>query len=481
MSTDTIFALASPFAKSGVAILRISGDKALSTLIQLTGKTNWQPNLASLSVIRHPSSGETIDTGLAIYFAAPRSFTGEDVVELHLHGSLAILREMLSVLSAMHGLRHAEAGEFTRRAFMNGKMDLLEAEGLADLIEAETLQQKRQSQAQMRGEMSRHYEALRTQMITLLAHLEAYIDFPEEEIPESVLDNLKGDINHMVAAIHTALDDGGRGERLREGLMVAIIGAPNAGKSSLINLLAGRDAAIVSPQAGTTRDVIEIHKEISGFPVTFLDTAGLRQTTDFIEEEGVRRARQRAEAADVKLIIFDATQPMDEESRGLIDDNSLIVMNKADLHPRHPVEPISRPASTGSSKAKSQEAFGVMNKELDPGLPPTPSGFGGHSRREDIIHISCLTGEGYDKLLSALKARIAERYTPEKLPIITRARHRGLLEQTLSHLKRINTHAPLELTCEELRRAALCLGKITGKISVDDVLDVVFSSFCIGK
>jgi tRNA modification GTPase len=204
--------------------------------------------------------------------------------------------------------------------------------------------------------------------------------------------------------------------------------------------------------------------------VTFLDTAGLRQTTDFIEEEGVRRARQRAEAADVKLIIFDATQPMDEESRGLIDDNSLIVMNKTDLHPRHPVEPVSRPASTGSSKAKSQETFGVMKKGLDPGL-----------RRDDIIHISCLTGEGYDKLLSALKARIAERYTPEKLPIITRARHRGLLEQTLSHLKRINTHAPLELTCEELRRAALCLGKITGKISVDDVLDVVFSSFCIGK
>jgi len=442
MSTDTIFALASPFAKSGVAILRISGDKALSTLTQLTGKTNWQPNLASLSVIRHPSSGETIDTGLAIYFAAPRSFTGEDVVELHLHGSLAILREMLSVLSAMHGLRHAEAGEFTRRAFMNGKMDLLEAEGLADLIEAETLQQKRQSQAQMRGEMSRHYEALRTQMITLLAHLEAYIDFPEEEIPESVLDNLKGDINHMVAAIHTALDDGGRGERLREGLMVAIIGAPNAGKSSLLNLLAGRDAAIVSPQAGTTRDVIEIHKEISGFPVTFLDTAGLRQTTDFIEEEGVRRARQRAEAADLKLIIFDATQPMDEESRGLIDDNSLIVINKIDIsHPRESGDP----------------------------------------DRSRTILISCQTGEGLDHLLLSLTNRISQLYNPERLPLITRARHRGLLEQTLSHLKRINTHAPLELTCEELRRCALCLGKITGKISVDDVLDVVFSSFCIGK
>ncbi|MCE2927584.1 MAG: tRNA uridine-5-carboxymethylaminomethyl(34) synthesis GTPase MnmE [Rickettsiales bacterium] len=456
MSTDTIFALATPHAKSGVAILRISGDKALSTLIQLTGKTNWQPNMAVYchfsSPTPNPESLIPIDTGLAIYFAAPRSFTGEDVVELHLHGSLAILREMLSVLSAMHGLRHAEAGEFTRRAFMNGKMDLLEAEGLADLIEAETLEQKRQSQAQMRGEMSRHYEALRTRMITLLANLEAYIDFPEEEIPESVVDSLKDNINQLVISISQALDDGKRGERLREGLTIAIIGAPNAGKSSLLNLLAGRDAAIVSPQAGTTRDVIEIHKEISGFPVTFLDTAGLRQTTDFIEEEGVRRARQRAEAADLKLIIFDATQPMDEESRGLIDDNSLIVMNKIDIsHPRDL-----------SSEALAKE------ESRDPD-------------RSRTILISCQTSEGIDDLLSSLTTRISQLYNPERLPLITRARHRQLLETAKGHLLRIQLKAPLELTCEELRRAALCLGKITGKISVDDVLDVVFSTFCIGK
>ncbi len=442
MFSDTIFALATPHAKSGVAILRISGKLALPTLIKLTAKTNWQPNLAALSVLRHPSSGETIDCALCLYFAAPRSFTGEDVVELHLHGSLAVIREMQAVLSEIPGLRHAEPGEFTRRAFMNGKMDLLEAEGLADLIEAETLQQKRQSQAQMHGEMSRYYESLRTQMVRALAHLEAYIDFPEEEIPESVIISLKDDIHQMVNSITSALDDGRKGERLREGLTIAIIGAPNAGKSSILNRLAGRDAAIVSPLAGTTRDIIEIHKEIAGFPVTFLDTAGLRDAADSIEEEGVRRARQRAASADLKLIVFDAGQPIDSESRGQIDANSLIVINKIDLNsPRESGGPV------------------VAN----------------------AINISALTGEGMDALMASITQFIQQKYHTSESILITRARHRELLEAAKAHLRRIQLDAPLELTCEELRRAAVCLGKITGKISVDDVLDVVFSSFCIGK
>ncbi|MDX2113851.1 MAG: tRNA uridine-5-carboxymethylaminomethyl(34) synthesis GTPase MnmE [Alphaproteobacteria bacterium] len=457
--SDTIFALATPLAKSGVAIIRISGKLALPTLIQLTGKTSWQPNLATYCTFFSPmpnaQSPIQIDTGLALYFAAPKSFTGEDVVELHLHGSLAVIREMQTVLSEIPGLRHAEAGEFTRRAFMNGKMDLLEAEGLADLIEAETLQQKRQSQAQMQGEMSRYYESLRTQMVRALAHLEAYIDFPEEEIPESVIISLKDDIHQMVNNITAALDDGRRGERLREGLTIAIIGAPNAGKSSILNRLAGRDAAIVSPLAGTTRDVIEIHKEIAGFPVTFLDTAGLRDAADSIEEEGVRRARQRAAGADLKLIVFDAGQPMDSESRGQIDANSLIILNKIDCHPG---KFCSSKIYPGSSKAKSQETFGV-----------------------ETINISALTGEGMDVLMASITMFIQQKYHTSESILITRARHRELLETAKAHLLRIQLDAPLELTCEELRRGAVCLGKITGKISVDDVLDVVFSTFCIGK
>ena len=440
-TTDTIFALATPLAKSGVAIIRISGNQALPALQRLTGRTNWQPNLATyvaFSRIKNHEPRTTIDSGLALFFAAPKSFTGEDTAELHLHGSIAVIRETLTVLSEMPGLRPAERGEFTRRAFLNGKMDLLEAEGLADLIDAETTLQKSQSLRQMAGGMSRYYEGLRTRILASLAHLEAYIDFPDEDIPETVLGNLKGDVKAIEATIGAVLADGKRGERLREGFSIIILGAPNAGKSSLLNTLAGRDAAIVSHRAGTTRDMIEVHMDIGGFPVVLVDTAGLRETTDDIEEEGVKRAMDRAATSDLTLIVFDASQPMDEASRGLINDNSLIIINKIDL-----------------SSASINRVEGLA--------------------------ISTKTGQGIDNLLTAIEQKISVSFGHTDAPLITRNRHRALLSQALSQLQSIAWQEPLEISCEKLRQAASAIGKITGKITADEILGVIFSEFCIGK
>jgi len=444
MSRETIFALATPAAKSGVAIIRISGKEALHALIELTGKLEWQPGSAVLA------SFEKIDKGLAIYFQAPKSFTGEEVVELHLHGSLAVIREMLARLSRIQGLRPAEPGEFTRRAFINHKMDLIEAEGLADLIDAETSAQKAQAMNQMQGAMSRVYERLRSQTVTTLAHLEAYIDFPDEEIPESVLNDLASEIVEIKSTITLALADGKRGEKLREGLAIVILGAPNAGKSSLLNVIAGRDAAIVSHRAGTTRDIIEINMEISGFQVTLMDTAGLRETADDIEKEGVKRALSRAAAADIKLVVFDSTAAApDRASLDQIDDNTLIIMNKYDI---------------------------LQDREMphDPCLNPKLQG-------RDILYVSTKTAEGIGELFVFLKRLIAEKFAGAGSPLITRSRHRALLSEARMHLERVNLKGPQELACEELRLAANSIGKITGKIAVDDVLDVVFKQFCIGK
>lgn len=429
----TIFALATPYAKSGVAILRISGPQALATLQRLTGKKEWLPNHMRHTLISHPSSLIPIDEAMAVYFKAPASFTGEDVAELHLHGSLAIIRELLGHLEEQDGLFPAERGEFTRRSFLNGKMDMLEAEGLADLIDAETREQKRQALRQMQGEMSGFYNELRTQIIGTLAHLEAYIDFPDEEIPDSVYDNLGTEVRAVMATIERTLKGHAAGERIREGITVVILGAPNAGKSSLLNALAKKDAAIVSHHAGTTRDVIEVHLELAGFPVILVDTAGLRDSDNEIEAEGIRRALARAEEADIRLVLFDGTQAPDAASLKLLGEGAIAVSTKADL-----------------------------------------------GRIDAMLPVSTASGEGMDALLSQLETRIASEFSGEGA-IITRSRHRGLLIKAQSHLERFFAVKELELQCEELRLAAGYIGKITGKIAVDDVLDVVFSQFCIGK
>ncbi|MDE3036972.1 MAG: tRNA uridine-5-carboxymethylaminomethyl(34) synthesis GTPase MnmE [Pseudomonadota bacterium] len=443
MPSDTIFALATPPGKSGVAIIRLSGQQSLPALRRLSGLAPPAPRMAQY-VTLCAQAGGIIDRGLAIYFKSPHSFTGEDVVELHIHGGRAVIKELLDVLGAEDGLRPAEPGEFSHRAFVNGKMDLMEAEGLADLVDAETSAQKTQAMRQMQGEMSARHEDIRQRIVQALAYLEAYIDFPDEEIPESVLAQLAGNIKTLQSVITGALADHKRGERLREGISIVILGAPNVGKSSLLNAMAKREAAIVSAQAGTTRDIIEVHMDIAGYPVVLADTAGLRAAGDAIEEEGVRRALARAGEADIKLVLFDGSQPNVSDAPGLalMDESALAVVNKSDIMILHD---------------------NILTFKQKP------------------IYVSAKTGQGIELLLKAIEENILAFFSGGSTPFITRSRHRALLTDAADHLGRSLADIPPELKCEELRLAAQAIGKITGKIAVDDVLDVVFSQFCIGK
>jgi tRNA modification GTPase len=440
-STDTIFALATPPGKSGVAIVRLSGRQSLSVLQFLTRLVDVTPRMAHYAAFYVPSTDDVIDRGIAMYFQAPNSFTGEDVAEFHLHGSVAVIKQCLETLGAIHGVRLAEPGEFSRRAFINGKMDLLEAEGLADLINAETPAQKNQAIRQMQGDLSDYFDDLRKRIIYCLAQLEAYLDFPDEDIPESVLEKTADEITALQNTIKQALDDQHRGERVRDGIHIVILGAPNVGKSSLLNALAKREAAIVSARAGTTRDVIEIHMDMAGYPVVIADTAGLRETEDDIEKEGVRRALKRAGEADIRLVLFDgaAWPKIDKAGEGVSSHNTLKIINKIDL---------------------------CRDKD---GLP------------DDMLAISTKTGQGIDLLIEKLETRIVTFFTSQAAPFITRQRHRNLLKKCAESLEKSLNPGPLELRCEELRQAAVAIGKITGKIEVDDVLDVIFREFCIGK
>lgn len=444
-SNDTIFALTTPPAKSGVAIIRLSGRLALSCLTALCKLSSPHPRRAYYASFFDPVTGDLIDQGIALFFKGPHSFTGEDVIELQLHGSLAVIRQLQQILAQMHGVRPADPGEFSRRAFLNGRMDLMEAEGLADLIDAETSQQRSQALRQMQGELSSFYESLRAQVIACLAQLEAYMDFPDEEIPESVLRELKTDCAALCHTIHQALADNHRGERLRSGIAIAIVGAPNVGKSSLLNRLAKREAAIVSQRAGTTRDIIEVHLELAGYPVTLIDTAGIRESRDDIEQEGIRRALERAGQADIKLVLFDgAVWPaLDDASKKLADVRALAIINKCDL-----IESPNRIRSDAIA---------------------------------DPLFISTQSGEGIEELLAKIEEIILHDFSTGQGCFITRERHRALLADSLQSLEKSMGNLPLELKCEELRRAAQAIGKITGKIQADDVLDVIFKRFCIGK
>lgn len=457
MTNRTIFALATAPARSGVAVIRISGESSLDSLAVLTGITRPIARHVYYTAVRHPSSAAVIDKGLAMYFQAPNSFTGEDVVELHLHGSIAVIREVLDVLSTLD-VYMAEPGEFTRRAFINGKMDLLEAEGLADLINADTNAQKTQAMRQMQGEMSVFYDEIRGNTINCLALLEAYIDFPDEEIPESVLTKWRETIISLQKTIENALADSKRGERLRDGLSIVIVGAPNAGKSSLLNTLAGREAAIVSHHAGTTRDAIEIHMDIAGYPMIVTDTAGLRESENEIEEEGIRRALARAGQADIKLALFDASElpDMDAKTKQLLDENTIVIISKIDIIP----------ALRGDLKQQAMAELFALDSRV---------------RGNDIVEITTLTNQGIDQLIALIEEKVKGFFAAGSAPFITRSRHRLLLSEAKMLLEASLTPKPLELACEELRRAALAIGKITGKIQVDDVLDIIFKQFCIGK
>ncbi|MGH6982238.1 MAG: tRNA uridine-5-carboxymethylaminomethyl(34) synthesis GTPase MnmE, partial [Stellaceae bacterium] len=386
---------------------------------------------------RDPDSGDIVDDGVAIYFPAPHSYTGEDVAEFHVHGSRAVIAALLEILGRREGFRLAEPGEFTRRAFENGKLDLTEAEAVADLVDAETAAQRRQALRQLDGVLGALYEDWRARLMRALARIEAEIDFPEEDLPPDLWAGIRGDVAALAAEISAHLADGRRGERLRDGVSVAILGPPNAGKSSLLNALARRDIAITSATAGTTRDVIEARLDLGGYPVLLADTAGLRPSGDEIEQEGVRRALARAEAADLRVVMLDATQPRATIDPRLAGDGAIVVLNKIDLAPG--------------------------------------------ATMDGALRLSVATGEGMEALLKRLTEEVARRAGDQSAPLITRARHRESLTLSAQSLIRFATATLPELAAEDLRQAARSLGRITGRVDVEDMLDIVFRDFCIGK
>ncbi|MBP7062977.1 tRNA uridine-5-carboxymethylaminomethyl(34) synthesis GTPase MnmE [Ferrovibrio sp.] len=442
--TDSIYALSSAPGRAGLAVVRLSGPGAGPALLALAGRLP-PPRLASRALLHDQMTGP-IDDALVLWFPGPASFTGEDVAEFHIHGGKAVLAALFAALARLPGLRLAEPGEFSRRAFQHGKLDLTAAEGLADLIDAETEAQRRQGLRQMQGELGRLYDGWRARLLRALAHVEADIDFPEEDLPAGIAAAVAPEIARLQGEIAAHLADNRRGERLRDGVAVVILGPPNAGKSSLLNALARREAAIVSDIAGTTRDIIEVQLDLGGYPVVLADTAGLRETADRIEGEGVRRALARAESADLKLLLLDAAalENLPAEITALIDDNCLLIANKIDQTP----------------------------------LPPDAS-LAGHK----LLPLSVSSGQGLDALLTALETAVAARYGQTGDASLTRARHREALQHCAAALARfLSGAAPdAELAAEDLRLAARGLGRITGRVDVEDVLDVVFRDFCIGK
>ncbi len=443
----TIYALASGAGRAGVAVIRVSGPDADTALAALGGKPLPAVRTAARVALCDPATGEMLDDGLALRFRAPRSYTGEDVVELHVHGGLGVVAAVLEALGRLPGLRMAEPGEFTRRAVLAGKMDLTAAEGLLDLIEADTEAQRRQALRQAGGELRALYDDWRARLVAGLAHLEAAIDFPDEDLPKNLVMKFRTDMEKLMAEMAAHLDDGRRGERLRQGLMVAIVGPPNAGKSSLLNLLARRDAAIVSSRAGTTRDVVEVWLDLAGFPAVVADTAGLREAADEIEAEGVRRARQWAGTADLKIAVFAADETgrdARDAALSIVDAETLVVVNKVDL----------------AAVAWAPERRGL-----------------------GVFPLSIKTGKGVEEFLSALALAVRARMGGVKstAPLLTRARHREAVTQCQAALGQALGAALPELAAEDLRIAARALGRITGAVDVEELLDVIFRDFCIGK
>ncbi len=453
---DTIFALASGRGRAGVAVLRLSGAGAGAAITTLTRKPLPGPRRAMFCTLYDLQNEERLDEAIVLWFPAPASFTGEDVAELHIHGGRAVLDAVSSALSKAPpngcGCRPAEPGEFSLRAFRSGKMDLTEAEGLNDLIEAETEAQRRQALDQLGGALSGAYEGWRRDLVQIMARAEAMIDFSDEDVPGDLIGECRSGIERLRGEISGHLSDDHRGERVRSGYSVVILGAPNAGKSSLLNALAREDIAITAETPGTTRDVIEVRLNLGGFAVDLADTAGLRQADETVEQEGVRRAEARAASADMKLLVLDAEGEVALEGdiarhRG---ENSLLVVAKADLVDEDRIT-----------------AWKALGKTMSSAVYP----------------LSSKTGAGVESLLDGLEEIVVGKLGQRETASLTRLRHRRALEECDAALARARSYGETdaELLAEDLRLAADILGRITGAVDVENILDVVFGEFCIGK
>lgn len=441
---DTIYALASGAGVAGVAVIRLSGPAGAVVIETLTGAPPPPPRRAALRRFRDPADASAIDEGLVLWFPAPASYTGEDVAEFHIHGGSAVIEAMVGALATVEGCRQAEPGEFTRRAFESGKLDLTSAEAVADLVAAQTIAQRRQALSQYDGALAALYEGWRDRLTALLARAETAIDFADEDLPGGLKESILVNILYIKDEIIQYIDDQHRGERIRDGFRVAIIGAPNVGKSSLLNRIADREAAIVAETAGTTRDVIEVHMRLGGYAVIVADTAGIREAAEAIEAEGVRRAHKSAQEADLRVVMFDAgaLPNLDLLALEYVNDDAIVVLNKSDLLVKEP-----------------------------------PLAINGRS----FCSVSAKTGAGIDEFLAALTAEVEVRLGVSEQPPLTRARHREALEICVGALERAAAARLPELAAEDIRLAVRAMGRITGRVDVEDVLDVIFHDFCIGK
>lgn len=447
MDNKTIYALSTVYGKSGVAVIRISGDKAKDVIGLMSDVSikDLKPRYAYFTNIKDSVSRETLDKALLLYFKAPYSFTGEDVVEIQCHGSHAVLDSVLNSLSKIEGVRLAEAGEFSRRAFYNHKMDLTEAEGLADLIDAETSEQQKYALRQMEGGLKNLYEGWREQLLKVYAYIEAYIDFPDEEIPENIKDNILNTVFKLAEVIDEYLQNQNYGERLRDGFRVVIAGPANAGKSSLLNAIVNRKAVIVSDVAGTTRDAVDVALQIKGYPVIFTDTAGIREADDVIERQGIEIAMDKIKDADIVIALFDASTDTPD------------IFNKIKKESKNKLLYTAN---------KTDKLTFEQCSELE---------------KNGCFLISVKENKGIENLMNYIGDRIAQNFTSDSNVLITRVRYREALKDCVDNLRRFNLDKEIELSAEDIRLAARAIGKITGRIEVDEILDKIFGSFCIGK